>query len=166
MRIGDWATKEIDLGDCQRFTEIVEAELTSLHEGNFARYSDPPFGVCRLAASLGRGDEPYPVVAADDFARRFSMRAGGLIWLLGAGASAAATLAAVDPALYVSAHSSASRRRRNVSLTYFPLRRARARQPRERRNFVCALCALRSRKGAKSVVSRRNGECTRPDLWP
>jgi NAD-dependent SIR2 family protein deacetylase len=33
---------------------------------------------------------PYPVVAADDFARRFSMRPGGLMWLLGAGASAAA----------------------------------------------------------------------------
>jgi hypothetical protein len=31
----------------------------------------------------------YPVVAADDFARRFSMRAGNLMWLLGAGASAA-----------------------------------------------------------------------------
>jgi hypothetical protein len=34
--------------------------------------------------------KPYPIVAADDFARRFSMRAGGLMWLLGAGASAAA----------------------------------------------------------------------------
>jgi hypothetical protein len=35
-------------------------------------------------------DKPYPVVAADDFARRFSMRAGSLMWLLGTGASAAA----------------------------------------------------------------------------
>ena len=34
--------------------------------------------------------KPYPIIAADDFARRFSMRAGGLMWLLGAGASAAA----------------------------------------------------------------------------
>ena len=34
--------------------------------------------------------KPYPIVAAHDFARRFSMRAGGLMWLLGAGASAAA----------------------------------------------------------------------------
>jgi hypothetical protein len=33
---------------------------------------------------------PYPIVPADDFARRFSMRTGGLMWLLGAGASAAA----------------------------------------------------------------------------
>ena len=33
---------------------------------------------------------PDPVVAADDFARRFSMRAGSLMWLLGAGASAPA----------------------------------------------------------------------------
>ena len=29
-------------------------------------------------------------IAADDFARRFSLRAGNLMWLLGAGASAAA----------------------------------------------------------------------------
>ena len=29
-------------------------------------------------------------IEADDFARRFSMPAGGLMWLLGAGASAAA----------------------------------------------------------------------------
>jgi hypothetical protein len=41
-RIGDWATKEIDPGDRQRFAEIVEAELTSLHEGNFARYRIRP----------------------------------------------------------------------------------------------------------------------------
>jgi len=33
-----------------------------------------------------------PQVAADDFARRFSMRGGGLMWLLGAGASAAAEI--------------------------------------------------------------------------
>jgi NAD-dependent SIR2 family protein deacetylase len=32
----------------------------------------------------------YPTVEADDFARRFSMRPGGLMWLLGAGASASA----------------------------------------------------------------------------
>jgi hypothetical protein len=39
-----------------------------------------------MAQSLG-GEM---IVAADDFARRFSMRPGGLMWLLGAGASAAA----------------------------------------------------------------------------
>ncbi|MGH7065039.1 MAG: hypothetical protein ACREET_13260 [Stellaceae bacterium] len=32
----------------------------------------------------------YPAVAADDFARRFPMRAGNLMWLLGTGASVAA----------------------------------------------------------------------------
>ncbi len=32
----------------------------------------------------------YPVVEADDFARRFSMRSGSLIWFLGAGTSASA----------------------------------------------------------------------------
>lgn len=35
-------------------------------------------------------DNTFPTVAADDFARRFSMRSGGLMWFLGAGASAAA----------------------------------------------------------------------------
>ncbi|MBR1172680.1 SIR2 family protein [Bradyrhizobium sp. KB893862 SZCCT0404] len=35
-------------------------------------------------------DSTYPAVAADDFARRFSQRGGNLMWLLGAGASAAA----------------------------------------------------------------------------
>jgi NAD-dependent SIR2 family protein deacetylase len=32
----------------------------------------------------------YTLIEADDFARRFKMRAGNLMWLLGAGASAAA----------------------------------------------------------------------------
>src|SRR5947208_9081212 len=31
-----------------------------------------------------------PEIGADDFARRFSLRAGNLMWLLGAGASASA----------------------------------------------------------------------------
>lgn len=35
-------------------------------------------------------DSAYPVVEADDFARRFSMRSGKLMWLLGAGTSASA----------------------------------------------------------------------------
>jgi len=35
-------------------------------------------------------DSPYPIVADDDFSPRFSMRPGDLMWLLGAGASAAA----------------------------------------------------------------------------
>jgi hypothetical protein len=48
-RRGDWARKEIDPGDRQRFAEIVEAELTSLHESNFARYRIRPseFGAWR-----------------------------------------------------------------------------------------------------------------------
>ncbi len=37
-RIAGWSLKEINTDDRQRFIEIVEAELTSLHEGNFARY--------------------------------------------------------------------------------------------------------------------------------
>jgi NAD-dependent SIR2 family protein deacetylase len=35
-------------------------------------------------------DSIYPTVATDDFARRFSQRGGNVMWLLGAGASAAA----------------------------------------------------------------------------
>ncbi len=41
-RIADWSQKEIDTEDRRRFVEIVEAELTSLHEGNFARYRIRP----------------------------------------------------------------------------------------------------------------------------
>jgi NAD-dependent SIR2 family protein deacetylase len=37
-----------------------------------------------------RIESNIPIVSADDFARRFSMRASGLMWLLGAGTSAAA----------------------------------------------------------------------------
>jgi Fic family protein len=41
-RIARWSEKEITPDDRQRFTEIVEAELASLHEGNFARYRIRP----------------------------------------------------------------------------------------------------------------------------
>jgi len=41
-RIAAWSAKEIDPGDRQRFAEVAEAELTSLHEGNFARYRIRP----------------------------------------------------------------------------------------------------------------------------
>jgi fido (protein-threonine AMPylation protein) len=41
-RIAVWSKKEIDPGDLEQFTEIVEAELTGLHEGNFARYRIRP----------------------------------------------------------------------------------------------------------------------------
>ena len=41
-RIADRSKKEIGPDDRQRFVEIVEAELTSLHEGNFARYRIRP----------------------------------------------------------------------------------------------------------------------------
>jgi Fic/DOC family len=41
-RIAAWSKKEIDLKDRRHFIEIAEAELTSLHEGNFARYRIRP----------------------------------------------------------------------------------------------------------------------------
>ena len=41
-RIAGWSQKEIDLDDRLRFIEVVEAELASLHEGNFARYQIRP----------------------------------------------------------------------------------------------------------------------------
>jgi Fic family protein len=41
-RIATWSREEIDPNDQQRFTEVVETELMSLHEGNFARYQIRP----------------------------------------------------------------------------------------------------------------------------
>jgi len=41
-RIAAWSHKEIDPDDRQRFGELAETELTSLHEGNFARYRVRP----------------------------------------------------------------------------------------------------------------------------
>jgi hypothetical protein len=41
-RIAAWSPKEIGSDDCKRFAELAEAELTSLHEGNFARYRVRP----------------------------------------------------------------------------------------------------------------------------
>jgi hypothetical protein len=41
-RIAAWSKEKIDPDESQRFIEIVEAELTSLHEGNFARYQVRP----------------------------------------------------------------------------------------------------------------------------
>ena len=48
-RIADWSKKEIGPDDRQHFVETVEAELTGLHEGNFARYRIRPseFGAWR-----------------------------------------------------------------------------------------------------------------------
>ncbi|WP_420963909.1 Fic family protein [Brucella sp. IR073] len=40
--IADWATERINSADRERFVEIAEAELTGLHEGNFARYRIRP----------------------------------------------------------------------------------------------------------------------------
>lgn len=39
-----------------------------------------------------QNDQDLPIIATDDFARRFSMRGGNLMWFLGAGASAAANI--------------------------------------------------------------------------
>ena len=36
--ITKWVTGNVDIGDRLRFSEIIEAELTGLHERNFARY--------------------------------------------------------------------------------------------------------------------------------
>jgi hypothetical protein len=41
-RIAAWSQKEIDPGDRGRFAELAETELTSLHEGNFARHRVHP----------------------------------------------------------------------------------------------------------------------------
>lgn len=41
-RIAAWSSERIDPADRQLFTEVVETELASLHEGNFARYQIRP----------------------------------------------------------------------------------------------------------------------------
>ncbi len=41
-----------------------------------------------------------PHIGADDFARRFSMRGGNLMWLLGAGASASAGIPTAEDMLW------------------------------------------------------------------
>ncbi|OWK24199.1 hypothetical protein AJ87_23350 [Rhizobium yanglingense] len=41
-RIATWAADRIDPADSGRFVEVTEAELTGLHEGNFARYQIRP----------------------------------------------------------------------------------------------------------------------------
>lgn len=41
-RIEAWARERIDPADRKRFVEVVEIELASLHEGNFARYQIRP----------------------------------------------------------------------------------------------------------------------------
>jgi hypothetical protein len=40
--IAAWATERIDAEDRERFVRIVESEIASLHEGNFARYRIRP----------------------------------------------------------------------------------------------------------------------------
>ncbi len=41
-RIAAWSTEKVEAEDRKRFIETAEAELTSLHEGNFARYRVRP----------------------------------------------------------------------------------------------------------------------------
>lgn len=40
--VASWAGEHIEKPDCERFRSIVERELLSLHEGNFARYRVTP----------------------------------------------------------------------------------------------------------------------------
>ena len=41
-RIAVWSRENIEPRDRQRFTDVAETELMSLHEGNFARYKIRP----------------------------------------------------------------------------------------------------------------------------
>ncbi len=54
LRIVVWAAERIVPADRERFIEIAEAELTGLHEGNFARYQIRPseFATWRKAWDL------------------------------------------------------------------------------------------------------------------
>jgi hypothetical protein len=40
--VAAWTAENIDAEDREQFREIAEAELLSLHEGNFARYQIKP----------------------------------------------------------------------------------------------------------------------------
>jgi len=40
--VAAWAAENIDAGERERFKEVAESELLSLHEGNFARYQIRP----------------------------------------------------------------------------------------------------------------------------
>lgn len=51
--IGAWTMAHIEQPDRERFREIVERELLSLHEGNFARYRVRPSEFAKWQASWG-----------------------------------------------------------------------------------------------------------------
>ena len=40
--VAAWASENIDAAERERFREVAESELLSLHEGNFARYQIRP----------------------------------------------------------------------------------------------------------------------------
>lgn len=40
--VAAWTEEHIDPGQCERFREVAERELLSLHEGNVARYRVRP----------------------------------------------------------------------------------------------------------------------------
>ena len=40
--IGAWVVEHVDEAERERFREVVERELLSLHEGNFSRYRVRP----------------------------------------------------------------------------------------------------------------------------
>ncbi len=52
--IGAWSAGNIEFADAERFREIVERELLSLHEGNFARYRVTPSEFTAWMAGWGR----------------------------------------------------------------------------------------------------------------
>ena len=52
--IGAWSAEHVEEADRERFRDVVERELLSLHEGNFARYRVRPFRIRRLAEGLER----------------------------------------------------------------------------------------------------------------
>ena len=47
------ANRHISKADQARFIELVDTELLSLHEGNYARYRVRPSEICSLARSVG-----------------------------------------------------------------------------------------------------------------
>lgn len=58
-RVACWTQAHIDTSDRERFREIAENELLSLHEGNFARYQLRPAEFARWRAAWANTVRDY-----------------------------------------------------------------------------------------------------------
>jgi hypothetical protein len=94
-------------------------------------------------------DKSYPIIAADDFARRFSMRPGGLMWPIGVAASAAAGIPTAWDMIW---------ELKQQLLVSQRLAEGRRRSLQSSRSTISTIC-LR----ATSVPTPKNGQLEDPD---